>query len=111
MEFFHLLSPKNTGETTLNYQRFLLTVKFLIQRHPAAVCSFITAYSPLISSAESKEDSDSSVGIATSLLTGSKRNCVSAPSSDNRLFSVPRKQYQLWGGTSPHSMGTGRPPE
>jgi hypothetical protein len=71
----------------------------------------ITAYSPLISSAGSKEDADSSVGIATNLLTGSKGNCVSASSSNWRLFSVPRQQYQLWGGTSPHSMDTGRLPE
>jgi hypothetical protein len=55
MEFFYLLSPKNTGETILSYQRFPLTVKFLIQKFPGAVSSFITAYSPLISSAGSKD--------------------------------------------------------
>jgi hypothetical protein len=88
-------------DDALSYNRFLLTVKFLIHRLPAAVCCFITAYSPLLSSAQAKEVADSSVGIATCLLTDSQQNCVSAPCSGKRLFSIPRQQYQLWGGTTP----------
>jgi hypothetical protein len=75
---------------------------------PSAVCCFITAYYPILSSAETREATEFLVGIVSYLLTGSQQNCTSVPCSGKRLFSVPRQQYQLWGGTGHHLMGTKR---
>ena len=82
--FLQLHSQRNTAETTLSHQRFLLIIKFLIQSLPSAVCCLIAAYSPLLSSAEAKKAADSLVGIVTCLLTGSQQNCVSVPCSGKR---------------------------
>jgi len=82
--FLHLHSQGNTAETTLINQRFILIIKFLAQSLPSAVSSFITAYSPLLSSAEAKKAADSLVGIVTCLLTGSQQNCASVPCSGKR---------------------------
>ena len=82
--FLHLHSQGNTAETTLNNQRFLLIIKFLIQNLPSAVCCLIAAYSLLLSSAEAKEAAESLVGIATCLLTGRQQNCASVPCSGKR---------------------------
>jgi hypothetical protein len=59
-----------------------------MRKLPFAVCCFITAFSPLLSSAESKETADSSVGIATSLLAGSQQDCFGFLQQQVIMFST-----------------------
>jgi hypothetical protein len=58
-----------------------------------------------------KEVAGSSVGVATSLLTGSQQNCFSVPAAPTDYFQHQGNNTICGVDISCHSKGTGRPPE